>query len=78
MENLLRSIMLWAGRATGLVGVLLCLLSFGTRMTGEFFVRNTPIGTILAASMALMMIGCLSYLAFIARLLQNRAAESFK
>ena len=74
MENILRNTMLWAGRMTGVVGVVLCLLSFGTRLTGEYFVRNTPIGTILAASMGLMMIGCLSYLAFIARLLQNRPA----
>jgi hypothetical protein len=70
MNNLL----LWAGRVAGFLGALMFVLTVAARLSGKFFLLDFQIGTLLQASMAVMLVGCLGYLALIARLLRSRAA----
>ncbi len=59
MNKLLR----WAGRSAGVIGVLLCAVSVVLRGAGMYLVRSFQVGTLLQAGMAMMILGCLAYLA---------------
>jgi hypothetical protein len=59
MNKLLR----WTGRSAGVIGVLLCAVSVVLRAAGTFVVGTVQVGTLLQAGMAMMILGCLAYLA---------------
>ena len=59
MDNLL----VWIGRATGLVGVLLCAVAGALRLSGHYWLGNFQVGTLLQAGIAAMIAGCLCFLA---------------
>jgi hypothetical protein len=59
MNNLLR----WTARGAGVVGVLLCAVSFLLRASGVWLVGGFQVGTVLQVGMAGMILGCLAYLA---------------
>ena len=59
MNKLLR----WTGRSAGAIGVLLCAASVVLRAAGMFVVGSVQVGTLLQAGMAMMILGCLAYLA---------------
>lgn len=62
MENLL----LWIGRLGGIAGVLLSAVAVLVRLRGVYSVAGFQVGTLLLAGMAVMLAGCLGYLAAIA------------
>ena len=59
MNMLLR----WTARSAGVVGVLLCVVSVVARAAGMFVIESFQVGTLLQAGMAMMILGCLAYLA---------------
>lgn len=59
MNNLLR----WLGRSAGVIGVLLCAVSFLARAAGVWTIGGFQVGSVLQAGMAGMILGCLAYLA---------------
>jgi len=61
MENLL----LWIGRFTGFVGVLVCAIAVAARATGTFTLGGFQVGTMLQAGMAAMILACFCYSAAI-------------
>ena len=54
MNDLLR----WIGRLAGIVGALLCAVSGGLRLSGQFWLGGFPVGTLLIAGIAVMTAGC--------------------
>ena len=63
MENLL----LWIGRLGGIAGVLLSAVAVLVRLRGVYSLAGFQVGTLLLAGMAVMLAGCLGYLAAICR-----------
>jgi hypothetical protein len=61
MNNLLR----WTGRIAGIVGVLLCAVSFFGRLGGVWTLGGFQVGTVLQGGIAAMVLGCLAYLALL-------------
>lgn len=62
MDNLL----LWIARLLGLAGAIVCVAAIGVRLSGQFWLGSFQLGTLLLAGMALMVGGCLCFLAVIA------------
>jgi hypothetical protein len=58
-------LLLWIGRVAGLVGTLVALGAVVLRAQGLFTVGHFQTGTVLQAAIALMLIGCLGYIAAI-------------
>ncbi|MCB1767262.1 MAG: hypothetical protein KDJ22_14595 [Candidatus Competibacteraceae bacterium] len=54
--------LLWIGRLAGAVGVVICLIAAGTRITGAFWVGGFQAGTLFLAGVAAMTFGCLALL----------------
>ena len=67
MEDGLQKFLLWVGRLAGLLGVLICAAAIVARLGGTFGVMNFQIGTVFQAGVATMVLGCLGYLALLAR-----------
>ena len=67
MEDGLQKFLLWVGRLAGLLGVLVCVVAITGRMGGTWGIFYFQIGTIFQAGIALMVLGCLGYLALLAR-----------
>jgi hypothetical protein len=59
-------LLLWIGRMGGAGGVLLCAIAVLARVRGVYGLAGFQIGTVLLAAMALMLVGCLGYVASIA------------
>ncbi len=59
----MNKLLLWTGRSAGVVGVLLCVVSVVLRAAGKFVAGGFQVGTLLQAGMAMMILGCLAYLA---------------
>ena len=58
--------LLWVGRIAGAAGVLMCLIAMFARARGTYSLAGLQMGTLLLAGMAVMLMGCLGYLAAIA------------
>ncbi len=56
-------LLLWIGRLAGLAGVLVALGAVLLRAQGSFTVAGFQTGTLLQAAIALMLLGCLGYIA---------------
>lgn len=67
MEDGLQKFLLWVGRLAGLLGVLICAVAILARLGGTFHVMDFQTGTVLQAGIATMVLGCLGYLALLAR-----------
>ena len=67
MENMLQNLLRWAGRVAGMLGVLICAVAIGARLSGEFWLISMQTGTLLQAGNTVLLMGCLSYLALLAR-----------
>jgi hypothetical protein len=57
------TLLLWVGRLAGIAGVLLCALAVALRFRSVYNVAGFQIGTLLLAGIAVMLVGCLAYLA---------------
>ena len=62
MANLL----IWIGRVAGCLGVLVCAMALGGRVTGTWSVAGMQIGTLFQFGTAAMVLGCLAYCAALA------------
>lgn len=60
------NLLLIGGRIAGIVGVLLGVFSVVARLGGNYLVGGFQTGTLMQASIAAMVLGCLCYLAAIA------------
>jgi hypothetical protein len=58
METLLIS----TGRLAGLVGVVLCVIAGGVRLSGAYWLGGFQVITLLQAGIASMVLGCLCLL----------------
>ena len=58
--------LLWIGRLGGGVGVLLSAAAVLARFRGTYNLAGFQIGTLLLAGIAVMLVGCLAYLASMA------------
>lgn len=59
----MESILLTVGRWAGTAGVLVTLAAAVGRLVGRYWIGGYQTGTVLLAGMALMLIGCLGFLA---------------
>ena len=59
-------LLLWAGRLAGVLGVVVCAAAFVARATNVWHVGSFQVGAVLQAGMAFMLLGALSYVAYIA------------
>lgn len=60
------NLLMWLGRLAGCLGVLLCAVAVGARLTGTWAVGGIQVGTLLQVGMAAMILGCLAYCANLA------------
>ncbi|MEO5699812.1 MAG: hypothetical protein ABIS17_09350 [Casimicrobiaceae bacterium] len=61
----MHQLLLWMGRFAGLAGVLVTGVAVATRLQGRYVIFNYQAGTLLLAGIALMVLGCLAYLALL-------------
>lgn len=61
--GLVDKLLLWIGRLAGLAGVLVFAGAVYARLRGQFIVGDYQVGTLVQASIALMLVGCLGYAA---------------
>ena len=54
----MNNLMLMVGRVAGLGGLLLCIVSFGARLSGTYYLGGIQVGTVLQAALAIMVAGC--------------------
>jgi len=59
-------LLLWIGRLGGIAGVILCAMAVLARMRSVYNVAGFQVGTLLLAGVAVMLVGCLGYLAALA------------
>ncbi len=59
-------ILLWIGRLSGAVGVLLTAVSVGARLAGKYELGSFQSLTLLDAGTAGMVMACLAYIAVLA------------
>ena len=67
MEDQLKVLLLWVGRLAGLAGVLICAVAAVVRVGGSHMVGGYTSSSVLQAGIAVMLLGCLGYLALLAR-----------
>lgn len=60
------NVMLWLGRLAGVAGFVVFVIAVATRARGLYAVGGYQAGTLLLVGIALMVLGCLAYLGFIA------------
>ena len=59
----MNKLLLTAGRVAGFGGILLCIVALGMRLSGQFFIANFQVTTLLQAGVAAMVAGCFCLLA---------------
>jgi hypothetical protein len=59
-------LLLWVGRLAGGAGAVLAVAAFVARATETWLVASIQVGTMLQAGTALMVMGTLSYVAWLA------------
>ena len=72
MEGQLQLVLRWVARLAGILGVLMTLLAFASRLGGTFQIMDFQTGTVMQAGMAVMLIACVIYLSLIVRLLRHK------
>jgi len=58
MGGLMERIPLTLGRAAGVLGVFLCLMAFGVRLTGNYWIAGFPTAAVFQFGIASMVAGC--------------------
>jgi hypothetical protein len=67
----MNDLLLWIGRVAGIGGVLLCAVAAALRVSGHYWIEGFQIGTLLLMGIAVMVVGCVSFLA----VLTNRSKQ---
>ena len=60
------NLLVWIGRLGGVLGLLLIAGAVLARFRGTYNLAGFQVGTLMLAGIALMIVGCLGYLAFLA------------
>jgi len=60
------NLLLWIGRLGGVLGLLLIAGAVLARFRGTYNLAGFQVGTLMLAGIAVMVVGCLGYLAFLA------------
>lgn len=68
----MNNLMVLLGRVAGLAGLLLCIVSFGARLNGTYFLGGFQVGTLLQAGIAGLVAGCFCLLWTLAGGLKDR------
>ena len=58
----METVLLWIGRLAGLLGVIVCLVAAGARLTGAYWIGGFQAGTLFLTGVAAMTLGCLALL----------------
>ena len=58
-------LLLWAGRLAGVLGVLVCAAAFVARAASVWHVGGFQVSAVLQAGLTFMLLGALSYVAYI-------------
>ena len=58
----METLLIWSGRLTGLVGVVLCVIAGAVRLSGAHWLGGFQVITLLQAGIASMVLGCLCLL----------------
>lgn len=66
-EDQLQKFLLWVGRLSGLLGVVVCAVAVVARLSGLHELMGFQSATVMHAGVAAMVLGCLGYLALLAR-----------
>jgi hypothetical protein len=61
-------LLLWIGRVAGCGGAFLCAVAAIARISGHYWLGSFQVGTLLLAGMAIMIAGCLGFLAWLTEL----------
>ncbi len=61
----MQNYILQAGRAAGFLGILLCIVAVGTRLTGRYYLAGIEAGSLLQGGIAATVIG--SFLLLLAK-----------
>jgi len=61
----MNDLLLWIGRVAGVGGVVLCAVAAVARIIGHYWLGSFQVGTVLQAGMAMMIAGCLGFLALL-------------
>ena len=59
----MQELLVWVGRLAGVAGVALCAVAVVTRLVGAYWLGGFQVGTLLQVGVAVMVLGCLGYLA---------------
>lgn len=62
----MHELLLWVGRLAGLAGALLCGVAGAARLSGSYQLGSYQALTVLDAGTAVMVLGCLAYVAALA------------
>ncbi len=62
----MQTLLLWIARLAGVVGAAATLVAFGARASGTWHLGNVPVGSLLQAGVATMVLGVLAYVAVLA------------
>lgn len=54
----MNSLLMLVGRLAGVAGLLVCIVAFGVRLTGLYFLGGFQLGTLFLAGIAAMIAGC--------------------
>jgi hypothetical protein len=58
-------LLLWVGRLSGIAGVLICGWAIYSRLTGTYYSAGFQTGTLLQAGIVVLLVACVSFLAFL-------------
>jgi len=58
----MQSVLVWIGRSSGILGLLLIILAVLRRVSGAYYIGGLQIGTVLQGGIATLLLGCLAYL----------------
>jgi len=59
----MEALLVWIGRLAGVAGVALCAVAVVARLVGAYWLGGFQVGTLLQVGVAVMVLGCLGYLA---------------
>ena len=65
--GVMSDMLLWVGRGAGAIGVLLCVVGVGVRLSGQYWLTGFQVGTLLLAGTSAMIAGCFCLLVLLTR-----------
>jgi hypothetical protein len=63
----METLLIRVGWGAGVLGLLMCLVAAGARLSGSFWIGGMQAGTVMQAGTAAMIAGCFAFLAALTR-----------